>query len=103
MNQQLKYNVDIILCIDSTGSMGPVINDVKNNALRFYEDLHNNMSAKGKSIDHLRIKVISFRDYYVDGAKSMLSSNVFTRPDEKIAFSQFVNSIYADGGGDEPE
>jgi hypothetical protein len=33
----LKYAVDIVFCIDVTGSMTPIIDQVKNNALRFYQ------------------------------------------------------------------
>ena len=28
ISQGLDYNVDIVMCIDATGSMGPIINDV---------------------------------------------------------------------------
>jgi hypothetical protein len=103
MNQQLKYTVDIVLCIDTTGSMGPVISDVKENALKFYRDLSDNMLAKGKAINELQIKVISFRDYYVDGTRSMTQSDFFKLPAQSSNFSDFVNGIFADGGGDEPE
>lgn len=33
--QGLKYNVDIVMCIDCTGSMGDLLDTVKNNALKF--------------------------------------------------------------------
>ena len=33
-----KRNVDIVFCIDGTGSMSPCIDNVKNNAKRFYAD-----------------------------------------------------------------
>lgn len=104
MSQQIKYNVDIVLCIDATGSMGPVINDVKSNALKFYEDLESNMTSKGKVINQLKVKAIAFRDYYADGVNAMKSSGkFFLLPSEKVGFSNFINSIHADGGGDEPE
>ena len=32
-NYSLKYNVDIAMCIDATGSMGGLLNTVKSNAL----------------------------------------------------------------------
>jgi hypothetical protein len=103
MNQQLKYTVDITLCIDATGSMGPVISDVKENALKFYKDLSDNMTNKGKAINELQIRVIAFRDYYVDGAKSMDPSGFFKLPAQSADFATFVSGIFADGGGDEPE
>ena len=58
--QGLTYSVDIVLCIDATGSMGGLIDRAKANALRFYEDLNNAMSEKGKVIDNLRVKIVCF-------------------------------------------
>jgi hypothetical protein len=100
---QLKYTVDIVMCIDATGSMHPVIGRVKDNALKFYEDLKAHMESKSKSIDTLRVRVIAYRDYYNDGDKAMLASPFFTLPDEKEDFADFINDVEADGGGDEPE
>lgn len=31
------YGVDMVICIDVTGSMAPIIEKVKENALAFYE------------------------------------------------------------------
>jgi len=101
--QGLSYHVDIVMCIDATGSMSPIIGKVKENALRFYDDLATLMRQKSKQIDVLRVKVIAFRDYYVDGDKSMETSEFLTLPDQKDEFKKFIDAIQADGGGDEPE
>ena len=101
--QGLKYTVDIVFCIDATGSMGHLINEVKTGALKFEEDLTKLMNEKDKQIDTLRVKVISYRDFYHDGDNAFLESDFFKLPDQKSEFSKFVSSIDADGGGDEPE
>lgn len=101
--QGLLYNVDIVLCIDATGSMHGIINSVKENALVFYDDLCKAMDAKGKSIDCLRVKVIPYRDYYFDGPASMDESTFYILPSDKEQFSAYVEAIKAKGGGDEPE
>lgn len=101
--QGLKYTVDIVMCIDATGSMQPIIDKVKDNALKFYEDLNQVMEEKGKAIDTLRVRIIAFRDYYYDGDESMITSDFFELPDQKTQFKNFVDQITADGGGDEPE
>jgi hypothetical protein len=101
--QGVKYNVDIAICIDATGSMHPVIDDVKKGALKFHEDLSLQMSEKGKSIDTLRIKVIGFRDFYDDPSTAIIESQFYNLPEQKEKFSDFVDSINAEGGGDEPE
>ncbi|MDR1867169.1 MAG: hypothetical protein LBQ77_02745 [Treponema sp.] len=102
-SQGIKYPVDIVMCIDATGSMSDLIEKVKANALKFYEDLRNKMDEKGKIIDTLRVKVIVFRDYYADGDDAMKISSFFNLPADKEKFDHFVKVITAEGGGDEPE
>ena len=102
-NYSLKYNVDIVMCIDATGSMSGILKTVKNNALNFYGDLTNLMRKKGKQVNELRIKVIAFRDYVADGVDAMLATDYFQMPDEQVDFRNLVNSIEAHGGGDDPE
>ena len=53
----LSYAVDIVFCIDVTGSMTPIIDQVKTNALRFYDDVQSNLTAKGKNVDQLRVRL----------------------------------------------
>lgn len=101
--QGLKYNVDIVMCIDCTGSMGSLLSTVKTKALNFYPDLKKKCEEKDKNIDQLRIKVIAFRDYNADGADGMNETSFFTIPDQEDAFKSYVNALVPDGGGDEPE
>jgi len=99
----LSYAVDIVFCIDVTGSMTPIIDQVKSNALRFYDDVQSNLTAKGKNVDQLRVRVIAFRDFAADGAAALDESPFFTLPDDRADFSAFVNGLVAEGGGDAPE
>ncbi|MGD1841624.1 MAG: vWA domain-containing protein [Thermonemataceae bacterium] len=101
--QGLQYSVDIVMCIDATGSMSPIIDKVKNNALRFYDDLNQVMKQKTKVIDTLRVRVVVFRDYYYDGDQAMKQSPFYTLPEEGEAFKNFIDVVEAEGGGDEPE
>ncbi len=43
-----RYAVDIIFCIDVTGSMTPVIDAVKNNVRSFHDLLRSAMAEKSK-------------------------------------------------------
>ena len=61
-NQGVTYAVDLVMCIDGTGSMGHLIEEVKSTALKFYEQLEAKMKEKTNRIDQLRAKVIVFRD-----------------------------------------
>lgn len=101
--QSLSYNVDIVMCIDCTGSMGPLLNVVKGNALKFYPDVKAACEEKNKQIDQLRIRVIGFRDSNCDKEKSFEDSGFLNIPEQEAEFKSFVNNLVDDGGGDEPE
>ena len=100
---QLTYNVDMVFCIDSTGSMRHVLDFVKQNALNLYQDITREMEKKHKVIDQLRVRVIAFRDYVADGDDAMLSSDFFVLPDQAQMLYDCVEGIHAKGGGDIPE
>ena len=99
----LSYAVDIVFCVDVTGSMTPILDQVKANALRFYGDVQSNLTAKGKTIDELRVRVVAFRDIVADGEAALQESPFFELPAEETGFSGFVNGLVAEGGGDAPE
>jgi hypothetical protein len=99
----LSYAVDIVFCIDVTGSMTPILDQVKANALRFYSDVQSNLTAKGKNIDELRVRVVAFRDIVADGEAALQESPFFALPADQAGFSEFVNGLVAEGGGDAPE
>lgn len=102
-NYQLTYNVDMVFCIDCTGSMGNIIEIVKNNALNFYQDVTGAMEQKNKHITQLRVRVVAFRDYNADKEKAMMVTNFFKLPQEAEEFEKCVRSLKAEGGGDDPE
>lgn len=103
MSQGLKYNVDIVMCIDCTGSMGELLDTVKANALKFYPDLKARCDAKGKEISELRIRVIGFRDLGYDRENAITDSGFLSIPDQEDEFKKIVSSFTASGGGPEPE
>jgi hypothetical protein len=99
----LRYAVDIVFCIDVTGSMTPILDRVKDNALRFYDDVQKNLTDKGKNVDELRVRVIAFRDFKADGAAALQESPFYALPEEQSGFAEFVRGLVAEGGGDAPE
>lgn len=103
MGQGLKYNVDIVMCIDCTGSMGDLLDTVKNNALKFYPDLKARCDEKGKEISELRIRAIAFRDFGCDGPSAISATDFLHIPAEESEFKNFVSRLSPLGGGDEPE
>lgn len=103
VHRGLSYAVDIVFCIDVTGSMTPIIDKVKANALRFYDDVQSNLTDKGKNVDALRVRVLAFRDFKADGAAALQESPFYPLPTSQADFSDFVNGLLAEGGGDAPE
>lgn len=99
----IDTNVDIVFVIDATESMQPLIDKVKSLTLSFREELERGLERNKRKIKNLRIRVIVFRDYYVDGKYAMEESRFFILPEEKQDFYNFVSKIRAGGGGDEPE
>ncbi|MGW7532200.1 vWA domain-containing protein [Amycolatopsis sp. NPDC054798] len=107
MNQQtatdLGYAVDIVLCIDTTASMRPILDNVKASALTFPGRLMQEMADKGRRIRSLRLKVVAFRDFG-DRADDALSATEFLSVPAKVdEFERTVRALEPDGGGDEPE
>lgn len=106
----LDYTVDMVFCIDATGSMEDltgkqtkIINMVKQNALNFYDDFKKVMGAKDKVVRQLRVRIVAFRDYMADGEYAMMVTDFFQLPQQSKEFEACINSIHADGGGDIPE
>lgn len=103
LSKGIKTDVDLVLCIDVTGSMQPIIDTVKGMALSLYDDIVNALAKKKRKVNDFRVKVIPFRDYYCDGQYAMDESRFFNLPDENSMFHEYVLGLKADGGGDEPE
>ncbi len=96
------YNVDVCLVIDKTGSMQPIIDTVKRNALNLYSDVLESLEAKGKHVSQFRIRVIWYGDYLADKTP-MLMSQFMPMPEYRSKYAEFVNAIFPEGGGDAPE
>ncbi|WP_243794349.1 vWA domain-containing protein [Saccharopolyspora gloriosae] len=99
----MQYSVDIVLCIDTTGSMGPILEHVKENALSFHDQLGSAMASKGRSISQLRLKVIAFRDFADRAEDAVHQTDFLPFPDRAPDFESFVGGLRSAGGGDAPE
>lgn len=100
IGQKLKGVADIVVCIDSTGSMAPVIDNLKREIHRFVTDLENPPEQGLQPVDW-RLKVIGFRDLLVD-SEPWVNRHAPLATTESEARTQ-VDALEAEGGGDEPE
>ena len=100
---QVQYSVDLVFCIDTTGSMDELLNTVKENALNLYQDFTQMMLKKRKVVSSVRVRVVAFRDYVADGDMAMRVTKFFHLPEEAESLRLAVSSLDADGGGDDPE
>jgi hypothetical protein len=99
----LRYAVDIVFCIDVTGSMYPVLDQVKEGALTFHKRLEESMAAKDKAISNLRLRVVAYRDFRDNASDALQQSPFYAVPEQVGEFEAFVRRLSAGGGGDEPE
>ena len=97
-----RLSVDVVMCIDVTGSMSDIIRTVKNNAIQFYDIFKEECDAEGIELGSLNAQVIDFRDKNVD-ASWLNTSRTYALPGERDNYNDWVNSLYADGGGDTAE
>ena len=95
--------VDVVMCIDVTGSMKDIINTVKRNAIDFYDLFNQSCEEEGIQLTGLNSQVIAFQDKNNDGPRWMNISPTYSLPSQKTEFNSFVNALYADDGGDIPE
>ncbi|MDE7455099.1 MAG: hypothetical protein K2M96_00145 [Prevotella sp.] len=94
--------VDVVMCIDVTGSMSDIIGTVKRNAIGFYDSFYRCCEEEGIQLTGLNAQVIAYRDKNED-SNWLQTSGTYSLPDQRSAFDSFVNELYADGGGDNPE
>jgi len=92
LSKETDNTVDIVLCIDSTGSMQPYIDEVR----RMLIPMMKNIIAE---FSDFRIGMVLYRDYPPDIYLNRVIP--FTR--DFSLFQRNLNAIRAQGGGDIPE
>lgn len=92
-----SFSADVVMCIDCSGSMGELINTIKNNAVNFYPDLKKAAEKHGKEIKSMRIKVVAFK--CATDRIPLEESPFYNIPSHDSDFRTFVSSLRADGSG----
>lgn len=110
-----NYVIDIVMCIDATGSMQNTLDSVKAGARKFNADLRSELGLEEDSENiKIRVRPIFYRDW-TDPESTRLIANpdfIDLDPSEKMGVSResqnrtleaFIASQRASGGGDYPE
>ena len=99
------YDIDIAMVIDATSGMNYWIELLKENAKNLYPDFCKRLREdrlKGREINQMRIRVITFRDfkdYLNTGYSPLQATRFFNMPEDTEAFYRSVSEIEAKGGG----
>ena len=88
-----KGRADVVFILDTTGSMGWAISNVKNNLNKCAELLSE------KNLD-VRYGLVEYKDIYDDGKNSTKKHGWFT---DVTKFKSAINNLSITGGGDYPE
>ena len=100
----MQYHIDVVFCLDCSGSMGPVIGLVKDTVLKITSDLVDKYKKKGKHVKELRVRIVAFRDLANDLNSLEISEFFLFEPStHREDFKLFLNRLEPSGGGDEPE
>ncbi len=97
-------SIDIIFCIDGTGSMHPCFDSIRSYAKKFCRSFTERMADEhGVDIERLNVKVIVFRDFREDSDPMMFSEWFDLTAGDADLYEKFLDSIIVGGGGDLPE
>src|SRR5205085_11891242 len=88
-----KPQVEIVFCLDTTGSMGGLIDGAKAKIWAIC-----NQVASGKPVPDLKVGLVAFRD-----RGDEYITKVFDLTDDLDAVHGHLRGFQAAGGGDEPE
>lgn len=95
-------NIDIVFCIDGTGSMEPIICNVKFFIKNFYTKLVDSLREDFSNTNKLRVKIIVFRDYETE-QQAIVESEFYDISTEEDKLLTYLDGIRAYGGGDDSE
>ena len=90
-------NVDVVFCIDTTGSMDKYIEAVKETCRNLIDQV-----SKQTGIDSFKFAVVAYRDHDQPEEKQEYLTLIQDLTDIEEVLS-FIGELKADGGGDPPE
>ena len=98
----VSRNIDVVFCIDITGSMGLFLDNFRDSLDQIVEGIQDIAEDKGFDLERLRFKFIFFKDFNYD-AEPLKMTKFFRMPDRYEEVKEILARYEADGGGDMPE
>ena len=89
-------DMDLVFVIDSTGSMGPYINEVKKRVVQLLNEFRAGLAEGGT----LHVSCVTYKDKDYDGAGYVKGKSFET---DYAALEEWLGGVRAAGGGDTPE
>lgn len=100
--ENIDCDVDIVMCIDDTGSMHDLIGMVRDNATSFCEDLSAYCKEHHRNVVSSRIKVVKFGDLTEKPLEESPMYEIQTQRPDFLAYMSKLDYV-PDSGGDNPE
>jgi hypothetical protein len=91
LEKEKGKEVDIVICLDTTGSMRPHINAVRDQLIPMLDEIVSEFAS-------FRIGMVLFKDYYEE-----YLTRVIPFTNDFNSFQRSLNSVKVNGGGDIPE
>ncbi len=88
--------LDMIIIVDTTGSMGSVLDAIK-------KEISNMLYYLSNKIPGIRIGALAYRDHCDAESSYLLQPHPFTESKDNAELISFIKEWRADGGGDIPE
>lgn len=99
----MKKDVNFVLCLDVTGDMVHIIDDVREKTFCYLSGLADKVRREEYGAGNLYVTVVEFRDVDFDFEVPLAVSRRFLLPEEKRELKSYLDSIKTAGGGDIPE
>ena len=91
--KKLNCSVDLVFCIDATGSMRQLMDKIKQLAIALPKNLTDAVKKAGKNMRKIRVKVIDFADFKSEGKDAIHESPFYNASNQIVQIINEFDSI----------
>lgn len=85
--------IEVVFCIDATQGMASNLMSVRRIATRILEDLFSVSKGKSVPVSLIRVKIITYKDYTIDGKEAILMTDFMDYPREQNTIRELFLDI----------